>query len=61
MSTTKRSEVYMSERHINPEEVMAGVRAEKYTWAGVLTILSALMIIAMLVLLWMDYASLNVA
>ncbi len=61
MSTEKRSEVYMSERHLNPEEALAGLQAENYSWAGVLAILSSLMILAMLVLLWMDYASLSVA
>ncbi len=61
MSTEKRSTVYMAERHLNPAEAMAGAKRENYTWAAILTIVSTLVILGMLGLLWVDYASLSVA
>ena len=61
MSTENKPNVYMSERHINPEALAAMQRHENFTWAGVLTILATVMFIVLLALQWIDWTKLSVA
>jgi hypothetical protein len=61
MSTENKPNVYMSERHINPEALAAMHRHENFTWAGVLAILATVMFIVLLALQWIDWTKLSVA
>ncbi len=61
MSTDSKPNVYMSDRHANPEALAAMQKKENFTWAGILAILSAIIFIVLLVLQWMDWTKLSVA
>lgn len=61
MSSENKPNVYMSERHLNPEALAAMRRRENFTWAGVLAILTTIFFIALLALQWIDFSKLSVA
>jgi len=59
MTTDNKPNVYMSERHTNPEALAAMQKKENFTWAGILAILASVMFIVLLVLQWMDWTKLS--
>ena len=61
MSTESKPNVYMSDRHINPEVLAAMQKREKYTWAGVLAILATICFVVLIALQWIDFSKLSVA
>lgn len=61
MNDENKPNVYVSERHMNPELLAGARKRENFTWAGVLAIIATLCFIVLLVLQYLDFDKLNLA
>ncbi len=61
MTAGTKPNVYVSERLMNPEDQLAKVRSENFTWAGVLAILTTLLVLALLALQAIEHGAIKVA
>ena len=61
MAAGTKPNVYVSERLMNPEEKLAQVRKENFTWAAILAILAVLFFVALLALQSIEHSAIKLA
>lgn len=61
MAAGTKPNVYVSERLMNPEEKLAQVRKENFTWAAILAILAVLFFVALLALQAIEHSAIKLA
>lgn len=53
--------IYVSSRHRNPMEDAGAVKSENWTWAAILAVVSAILVLATLIVEFMDWSALRFA
>ena len=61
MENENKPAVFMSSRHQNPGALTGGaVKSENFTWAAILGIIALLLVIAAVLLEWLDWSVISI-
>ena len=60
MEPENKQAVFMSSRHQNPGALVGNVKSENFTWAAILGIFALLLVVAAVLLEWLDWSVISI-